>query len=68
MKETINNNAYLLSCECPTCGHKLSRDYDEETFYCRYCGEHLHARAFTKKEIDEALFELEMDDYENCWP
>ena len=64
MKETINNNAYLLSCNCPDCGHKLSRGYDEETFYCRYCGAYLHARAFTEKEIKDAIFEKEMDDYE----
>ena len=57
MKTTINNNAYLLSCECPTCGHILSRRYEAEEFYCRYCGEKLYAEAFTDKEIKDAFLE-----------
>ena len=33
--------------------------------YCENCGTKLHQRAFTEKEIDEALFENRMDDYED---
>ena len=64
MKTTINNSAYLLSCECPSCGHILSRGYKTEEFYCRYCGEKLHAEAFSSKEIEDALFKSETDSYE----
>ena len=64
MKTTINNNAYLLSCKCPTCGHILSRGYKAEEFFCRYCGEKLYAEAFSDKEIEDALFRSEMDSYE----
>lgn len=64
MKTTINNNVYPLSCECPTCGHILSRRYEAEEFYCRYCGEKLYAKAFTDKEIKDAFLESEMDSYE----
>lgn len=64
MKQTINNNAYLLSCECPTCGHIHFRGYEAEEFYCRYCGEWLYAEAFTNEEIEDALFRSEMDSYE----
>ena len=63
-KETLDNDAYLLSCKCPTCGHRLSRGYEEDTFYCRYCGEHLHARAFTDSEVKDAHFISAMDTYE----
>ena len=63
--ETIKNNAYLHSCECPNCHHILSRDSEEEIFFCRYCGAHLWARAFTEKEIEDAIFEWDMDEYEN---
>lgn len=65
MKETINNNAYLLSCNCPVCNAKISRGYEERTFYCSECGTQLHQRAFTEKEVEDALFENEMDNYEN---
>ena len=64
MKTTINNNAYLLSCECPICGHILSREYEAEEFFCRYCGEKLYAEAFTDEEIEDALLRSEMDSYE----
>ncbi|MBR6253162.1 MAG: hypothetical protein IKR04_04940 [Clostridia bacterium] len=64
MKTTINNNAYLLSCECPTCGHILSRECKAEEFYCQYCGEKLYAEAFTDKEIKDAFFRSEIDTYE----
>lgn len=59
--ETINNDAYSHACECPSCGSKISRDYKERTFYCMTCGTHLHQRAFTQEEIDETLFQHEMD-------
>ena len=64
MKTTINNNVYFLSCECPTCGHILSREYEAEEFFCRYCGEKLYAEAFTDEEIKDAFFRSEMDRYE----
>jgi ribosomal protein L37AE/L43A len=65
IKETINNDAYLNSCNCPVCGKKISRGYDERTFYCEQCGTRLHQRAFTEDEIQQALFEDEMDKYED---
>ncbi len=65
IEETINNDAYLNSCNCPVCGKKISRGDDERTFYCEQCGTRLHQRAFTKKEIAEAIFEKEMDEYED---
>ena len=65
MKETIENSAYLLSCRCPVCFNIIGRSYQEEIFYCRYCGTKLHTRAFTKEEIEYAIFEREMDNYED---
>lgn len=65
IKETINNDAYLNSCNCPVCKKYISRDYDEKTFFCTQCGTHLHQRAFTSKEIQQALFQDEMDRYED---
>lgn len=64
MKKTINNDAYLLSCKCPTCNHILSRGYEAEEFYCRYCGEKLYAEAFSDEEIKDAFFKSEIDSYE----
>lgn len=64
IKEILNNDAYLLSCKCPTCNTSLSRGYEEETFYCQYCGECLHARAFTDLEVKDAHFRNVMDTYE----
>ena len=46
MKIAINNNAYYLTCQCPVCKSTLSRDYQGEIFYCRYCGTKLLALAF----------------------
>ena len=65
IKETIGNDAYLHSCRCPECNEKIHRGYEERTFYCENCGTHLHQRAFTEEEIDDALFQHEMDDYED---
>lgn len=65
MKIAINNNAYYLTCQCPVCNSTLSRNYKEENFYCKNCGTKLHTRAFTKEEIKNAIFEKEMDDYED---
>ena len=55
----------MHSCECPNCHHTLFRDSEEEIFFCRYCGAHLWAKAFTEKEIENAIFEWEMDEYED---
>ena len=53
IKETINNDAYLHSCNCPVCKKNISRDYDEKTFFCTQCGTKLHQRAFAEEEIEE---------------
>ena len=63
--ETIDNDAYLHRCTCPVCKKKLFRGSEERTFYCEQCGTHLHQRAFTETEIEDALFEHEMDEYED---
>ena len=63
--ETIKNDAYFHSCECPNCHHILSRNSEEEIFFCRYCGAHLKAKAFTEEEIKDAIFRSEMDEYED---
>ena len=47
------------------CKKKLHRGYEERTFYCEYCGTLLHNRAFTQEELDDALFQHEMDEYED---
>lgn len=65
IKETIKNDAYLHNCRCPKCNKNIHRGYEERTFYCENCGTHLHQRAFTKEEIDDALFQHEMDEYED---
>ena len=65
MKIAINNNAYYLTCQCPVCKSTLSRDYQGEIFYCRYCGTKLLALAFSQEEINNAIFEKEMDNYED---
>lgn len=28
-KETVNNDAYLNSCDCPICGKHISRGYED---------------------------------------
>lgn len=63
--ETIENDAYLNSCKCPICGKKHFRGSEERTFYCSECGTRLHQRAFTEKEVKDAIFEKEMDEYED---
>lgn len=65
VKETINNDAYLWSCNCPDCGKKIHRGSEERTFYCEQCGTHLYQRAFTEEELNKARFEREMDEYED---
>lgn len=65
IKETINNNAYLQICNCPVCKKNISRGYEEKTFFCTQCGTQLHQRAFTEEEIKQALFDEEMDRYED---
>lgn len=63
--ETVENDAYLWSCKCPNCGKKIHRGSEERTFYCEQCGIQLYQRAFTEKELDEARFERQMDEYED---
>lgn len=55
IKETINNDAYLHSCNCPVCKKNISRDYEEKTFFCVQCGTKLHQRAFTEEEMRTAI-------------
>lgn len=63
--ETVDNDAYLHRCRCPKCNKRITRGYEERVFYCEQCGTQLHQRAFTKEEIDKALFQHEMDEYED---
>lgn len=65
IKETINNDAYSNRCHCPVCGNCIQRGSEERTFFCDQCGTHLHQRAFTEEEIKDAIFEKEMDEYED---
>ena len=66
IRETICNDSYLNSCICPKCNRVIHRGYEERTFYCEFCGTHLHQRAFTQEEIDDALFQHELDEYEDA--
>ena len=65
MLETIYNRAEYHDCRCPICNSLQYRGYEETIFFCRMCGNELHARAFTQEEIKEALLQNEMDDYED---
>lgn len=65
MMETIHNDAYLHSCNCPKCNYHMHRGSEERIFYCENCGTKLHQRAFTEEEVNDALFEHEMDEYED---
>lgn len=65
MKETIRNDAYLCCCYCPVCGNRIYHNGKDRTFYCDECGEQLHHRAFTQEEESEAMFNHEMDEYED---
>lgn len=62
--DTINNNAYHMTCNCPHCGASLKRGTEEYTTYCTSCWDKIHIPPFTQEEIDKARFEREMDDYE----
>lgn len=63
--EALENSAYLHSCRCPYCGKSMTRGNEEEVRYCSKCGQKLHLRAFTKEEVEQALFDREMDEYED---
>lgn len=63
--DSIQNDAYLLSCKCPSCMSTLGRGYDEEFVFCKRCGKKLHLPAFSQAEIEKAMFEKEMDRYED---
>lgn len=65
LKETIENDAYCHLCRCPSCDTKLYRRDEEYTFFCSECGQHLHARAYTKEELECASFNRRQDDYED---
>ena len=63
--ESVNNRAYTYTCECPKCGNIITRGDEESTIFCSKCGQKLHLRAFTEEEIKEAIFDREMDEYED---
>lgn len=63
--DSVNNDAYLHSCNCPKCNKYMYRDTKESFIYCSECGTYLHLPAFTKDEIRKAIFEREMDEYED---
>lgn len=63
--EAVNHNAYDHSCNCPKCGSSMKRDTQESIKFCSVCGTKIHIRAFTNEEINAALFEHEMDEYED---
>lgn len=63
--DTINNDAYNHSCNCPVCQNKLSRNLDENVFYCKFCGSKLHTPSFSEEEINQAIFEREQDEFED---
>lgn len=65
MKETINNNAYLKSCDCPECARHMTRGYAEKIVFCSYCGAKLHQRAFSEEEINKAIDDHLFDNYED---
>lgn len=63
--ESVENSAYLLSYKCPACGARMERSYGEETKFCSRCGQKVHISAFSDKEVKQALFDNEMDEYED---
>ena len=63
--DTVNNDAYLLTCECPICKTIIDRDYDEHFQYCPSCGTKIRMPPFSEEEIEKAVFENEMDEYED---
>ena len=63
--ESIENDVYTHSCRCPNCGNKMYRGSEEATKFCEKCGQQLHLRAFTKEEIDDAIFQHRQDEYED---
>lgn len=63
--ESIENDAYANQCRCPKCRKLIARGSGESTCFCPKCGQKLHLRPFTEEEIKRAIFEDEMDDYED---
>lgn len=63
--DSIENSAYLHSAKCPKCLKSISRGYKEDIVYCSGCGQKVHIPAFSEDEINKALFEHEMDEYED---
>lgn len=64
-KDSLNDDAYLLSAECPSCGNHIQRGYEECVEFCRKCGQKIHFRAFTEDELERARQSKIMDEYED---
>ena len=62
---TFGNDVYTLRCRCPKCNAEHVRPYGELTFYCNKCGAHLRCEAFSEEEIDAAIEEHKLDDFED---
>lgn len=63
--DTVENDAYLHSCKCPICDEPITRGSEETHMFCPNCGQRLRLPAFTKDEVDEGIFQREMDEYED---
>ena len=63
--EAVANSAYHHHAKCPCCGNYFHRANAEKIVYCNVCGQKLHLRAFTEKEISDARWDREMDSYED---
>lgn len=61
--DTIENDAYLLKCACPACGHRMPRGYGAYEQYCPACGQKIRMPDFAQAEIDAACFERQCDEY-----
>lgn len=64
IQEAVKYNQYLHSCHCPSCDNRIHWG-DDRVVYCSKCGQKLWVRKALKEEIEEALFEHEMDEYED---
>lgn len=64
-KEVINNDFYLCKCECPICGHIISRRISYELKYCEKCGQKLTLRAATDRELEASRLDNELDHLED---
>ena len=49
MKETVRNDRYTHSCECPECGKYIRKCDKEKEFRCEKCGIVLYYQGFDEK-------------------